>query len=80
MEPTHGVDSNVSWATRQQLFAGKIRTRQMGPAVTPIYLHPGSQDYWVSITPLRLDLTDEKDLARAQSLARTPPVSAAKKG
>ncbi|PYI58966.1 MAG: 5'/3'-nucleotidase SurE [Verrucomicrobia bacterium] len=35
---------------------------------------------WVSITPLRLDLTDEKDLARALSLAQTPPVSAAKKG
>ena len=34
---------------------------------------------WVSITPLRLDLTDEKDLARALSLAQTPPVSAAKK-
>src|ERR1041384_6961523 len=35
---------------------------------------------WVSITPLRLDLTDEKDLARALSLAETPPVSAAGKG
>jgi len=35
---------------------------------------------WVSITPLRLDLTDEKDLARALSLAQTPPVSPAKKG
>jgi 5'-nucleotidase len=35
---------------------------------------------WVSITPLRLDLTDEKDLARALSLAQTPPVNAAKKG
>ena len=34
---------------------------------------------WVSITPLRLDLTDERDLARALSLAQTPPVSAAKK-
>jgi 5'/3'-nucleotidase len=34
---------------------------------------------WVSITPLRLDLTDEKTLARALSLAQTPPVSAAKK-
>ena len=34
---------------------------------------------WVSITPLRLDLTDEKDLARALSLAQTPPVSPAKK-
>ena len=35
---------------------------------------------WVSITPLRLDLTDEKDLARALSLAQIPPVSPAKKG
>jgi len=34
---------------------------------------------WVSITPLRLDLTDEKDLARALSLAETPPVSAKKR-
>ena len=34
---------------------------------------------WVSITPLRLDLTDEKDLARALSLAQTPPVSANKR-
>jgi 5'/3'-nucleotidase len=31
---------------------------------------------WVSITPLRLDLTDEKDLARALSLRLTPPVTA----
>jgi len=34
---------------------------------------------WVSITPLRLDLTDEKDLARALSLRQTPPVRAVKK-
>jgi 5'/3'-nucleotidase len=34
---------------------------------------------WVSITPLRLDLTDEKDLARALSLPQTPPVRAGKK-
>jgi 5'-nucleotidase len=34
---------------------------------------------WVSITPLRLDLTDEKDLARALSLPQTPPVSAKKR-
>ena len=34
---------------------------------------------WVSITPLRLDLTDEKDLARALSLSQTPPVSAKKR-
>jgi 5'-nucleotidase len=31
---------------------------------------------WVSITPLRLDLTDEKELARALSLSQTPPVTA----
>ena len=37
------------------------------------------ENNWVSITPLRLDLTDEKDLARALSLAQTPPLSAAKK-
>jgi 5'/3'-nucleotidase len=29
---------------------------------------------WVSITPLRLDLTDEKDLARALALHHTPPI------
>jgi 5'-nucleotidase len=34
---------------------------------------------WVSITPLRLDLTDEKNLARALSLPQTPPVRAVKK-
>lgn len=34
---------------------------------------------WVSITPLRLDLTDEKDLARALSLSHNPPVSAKKR-
>ena len=33
---------------------------------------------WVSVTPLRLDLTDEKELARALSLAQTPPVKAKK--
>jgi broad specificity polyphosphatase/5'/3'-nucleotidase SurE len=27
---------------------------------------------WVSITPLRLDLTDEADLARALALSNTP--------
>jgi 5'-nucleotidase len=37
------------------------------------------ENSWVSITPLRLDLTDEKGLARALSLAQTPPVTAAKK-
>src|SRR5438067_6411469 len=35
---------------------------------------------WVSITPLRLDLTDDKDLARALSLAQTQPVNQAKEG
>jgi len=29
---------------------------------------------WVSITPLRLDLTDEKDLARALAPHHTPPI------
>ena len=33
---------------------------------------------WVSITPLRLDLTDEKDLARVLSLAQTSAAAAAK--
>ena len=36
------------------------------------------ENNWVSITPLRLDLTDEKDLARALSLSQTPPVKAKK--
>jgi len=30
---------------------------------------------WVSITPLRLDLTDEKELGRALALHHTPPIS-----
>jgi 5'-nucleotidase len=34
---------------------------------------------WVSITPLRLDLTDEKDLARALSLPETAPIGPARK-
>jgi 5'-nucleotidase len=34
---------------------------------------------WVSITPLRLDLTDEKDLARALSLPQTPAVDTTKR-
>src|SRR5213596_4153866 len=34
---------------------------------------------WVSITPLRLDLTDEADLARALALSNMPPVKVAKK-
>jgi 5'-nucleotidase len=34
---------------------------------------------WVSITPLRLDLTAEKDLTRALSLPRTPPVDVKKR-
>ena len=34
---------------------------------------------WVSITPLRLDLTDEKDLTRALALYCTAPVSVAQK-
>ena len=33
---------------------------------------------WVSITPLRLDLTDEADLARALALSDTPPTKVAK--
>ncbi len=31
------------------------------------------EHHWVSITPLRLDLTDEADLARALALSDTPP-------
>ena len=31
---------------------------------------------WVSVTPLRLDLTSEKDLARALALPQAPPISA----
>jgi 5'-nucleotidase len=34
---------------------------------------------WVSITPLRLDLTDEADLARALALASTPAMKIANK-
>jgi 5'-nucleotidase len=34
---------------------------------------------WVSITPLRLDLTAEKDLARALALPQARPISATKK-
>jgi 5'/3'-nucleotidase len=34
---------------------------------------------WVSITPLRLDLTDEADLARALSASQTPALKIAKK-
>jgi 5'-nucleotidase len=30
---------------------------------------------WVSVTPLRLDLTDEKELGRALALHYTPPIS-----
>jgi 5'-nucleotidase len=33
---------------------------------------------WVSVTPLRLDLTAEKDLARALSLPEKPPLTAAR--
>jgi 5'-nucleotidase len=35
---------------------------------------------WVSITPLRLDLTDEKDLTRALALHHTPPISTGTSG
>jgi len=35
---------------------------------------------WVSITPLRLDLTDEKDLAHALALHHTPPIGAKTSG
>ena len=31
---------------------------------------------WVSVTPLRLDLTDEKELGRALALHHTPPIGA----
>jgi broad specificity polyphosphatase/5'/3'-nucleotidase SurE len=34
---------------------------------------------WVSITPLRLDLTDEADLARALAISDTPTTSVGKK-
>jgi 5'-nucleotidase len=34
---------------------------------------------WVSITPLRLDLTDEADLARALALSNTPAMKMASK-
>jgi 5'-nucleotidase len=35
---------------------------------------------WVSITPLRLDLTDEKELARALALHHTPPIATGTSG
>jgi 5'-nucleotidase len=35
---------------------------------------------WVSITPLRLDLTDEKDLTRALALHHTPPIASGTSG
>jgi hypothetical protein len=38
-----------------------------------------SKHNWVSITPLRLDLTDEADLARALALSNTPAMKVAKK-
>jgi broad specificity polyphosphatase/5'/3'-nucleotidase SurE len=34
---------------------------------------------WVSITPLRLDLTDEADLARALAVSNTPPMKLSRK-
>ena len=34
---------------------------------------------WISITPLRLDLTDEADLARALAVSDTPAVKVARK-
>jgi hypothetical protein len=34
---------------------------------------------WVSITPLRLDLTDETDLARALALSNAPAMKMANK-
>jgi 5'-nucleotidase len=34
---------------------------------------------WVSITPLRLDLTDEADLARALAVSETPAMKVAAK-
>jgi 5'-nucleotidase len=35
---------------------------------------------WVSVTPLRLDLTDEKELGRALALHHTPPISTSTSG
>ena len=35
---------------------------------------------WVSITPLRLDLTDEKGLSRALALHHTPPIASGTSG
>jgi 5'-nucleotidase len=35
---------------------------------------------WVSVTPLRLDLTDEKELGRALALHHTPPISTGTSG
>jgi 5'-nucleotidase len=38
------------------------------------------ENNWVSITPLRLDLTDEKELARALALHHTPPIATGTSG
>jgi 5'-nucleotidase len=35
---------------------------------------------WVSVTPLRLDLTDEKELGRALALHHTPPIGTRSSG
>jgi len=37
------------------------------------------EHHWVSITPLRLDITDEADLARALALSDTPTTKFARK-
>jgi 5'/3'-nucleotidase len=37
------------------------------------------ENNWVSVTPLRLNLTAEKDLACALALPQAPPISATKK-
>jgi len=82
----------IRW-TRQSVreYDGKVVPSKdpMGRAIfwfTVIPLEPAEEGTdrwavehnWVSITPLRLDLTDEKDLARALSLSQSLPVSAKK--
>jgi len=83
----------IRW-TRQSVreYDGKVVPSKdpMGRAIfwfTVIPLEPAEEGTdrwavehnWVSITPLRLDLTDEKDLARALSLSQSLPVSAKKR-
>jgi hypothetical protein len=81
MRPAHLIDSSVSRTSRQELSARKNQLDEIRVQLSLCLFCPAptARSRAKLGTLLRLDLTDEKYLARALSLSQSLPVSAKKR-